>query len=103
MKTELNEFAKHNVWTVVKREQNLRVFPACWVLAKKDDNNTKIYKARYVACGNRQDYYIDHAETFAPTVAKEGLRIQFSLAVKKGLLDHQMDVKASFLHGKILE
>jgi Reverse transcriptase (RNA-dependent DNA polymerase) len=54
-----------------------------------------------VACGNRQDYYMEYAETFAPTVAKQSLRTLFSLAVEKGLLIHEKDVKAAFLHGKI--
>jgi Reverse transcriptase (RNA-dependent DNA polymerase) len=101
MSTELNDL-KNPVFQLWLKKNQIRVFYCRrWVLANKDINNTEMYKDFYVACSNRQDYNMEYAKSFAPRVATESLRIQFSLPKSKRPLIYKMDFKASFLHGKV--
>jgi Reverse transcriptase (RNA-dependent DNA polymerase) len=74
-----------------------------WGLCRKIDNETgKIkYKARFVALGCQQVYRVDHSENFAPTLAKESLRLLISLTDFFELYVMQIDINTAFLNGKI--
>ena len=59
------------------------------------------YKARFVARGFTQKEGIDYDETFAPVARYTTIRTIISLVVVFGWKLHYMDVKTSFLNGKI--
>nr|GEW98612.1 retrotransposon protein, putative, Ty1-copia subclass [Tanacetum cinerariifolium] len=60
-------------------------------------------KARLVAKGYRQEEGIDFEESFALFARIEAIRIFIANATSKNITIYQMDVKASFLNGKLKE
>ncbi|GJS96978.1 retrovirus-related pol polyprotein from transposon TNT 1-94 [Tanacetum coccineum] len=67
-----------------------------------DENGIVIKnKARLVAHGYNQQERIYYKETFAPVTRLEAIRIFFAYATYMGFMVYQMDVKSSFLNGKI--
>ena len=61
------------------------------------------YKARFVAHGLTQKEGIDYDETVAPVARYTTIRTIISLAVVFRWKLHQLDVKTTFLNGKIEE
>lgn len=76
-----------------------------WVFKTKKDSSGKIerYKARFVAKGFTQTEGINYTETFSPVLTKDSLRVILSLVAHFNLELHQMDVKTTFLNGKLDE
>ncbi|KAI3771818.1 hypothetical protein L6452_02987 [Arctium lappa] len=60
-------------------------------------------KARLVAQGYRQKEGIDYDETFTPMARLEAIRLFLAYAVYEDFKVYQMDVKSSFLNGKLNE
>ncbi|GJS54364.1 retrovirus-related pol polyprotein from transposon TNT 1-94 [Tanacetum coccineum] len=60
-------------------------------------------KVRLVAQGYNQQEGIDYEETFAPVARLEAIRIFLAYAAYMGFVVYQMDVKSTFLNGKISE
>ncbi|GKD46465.1 retrovirus-related pol polyprotein from transposon TNT 1-94, partial [Tanacetum coccineum] len=60
-------------------------------------------KARLVAQGIRQEEGIDFEESFAPVARIEAIRIFVANVTHKNMTIYQMDVKTSFLNGKLKE
>ncbi|GKE81798.1 putative ribonuclease H-like domain-containing protein [Tanacetum coccineum] len=62
------------------------------------------FKIRHVgAQGHRQKEGIDYEEVFAPVARIEAIRIVLAFASYMGFIVYQMDVKSTFLYGKINE
>jgi hypothetical protein len=61
------------------------------------------YKARLVARGFTQTYGVDYNETLAPVIKFTSIRCILALATLEDMEIHQMDVKTTFLNGKIEE
>jgi hypothetical protein len=59
------------------------------------------FKARFVARGFTQKEGIDYEETFSPVAKYTAIRTIIALASVLGWKLHQMDVKTTFLNGKI--
>jgi hypothetical protein len=59
------------------------------------------FKARFVARGFTQKEGIDYEDTFTPVARYTSIRTIISLAYVLGWKLHQMDVKTTFLNGKI--
>ena len=73
-----------------------------WVYAiKLDPNGEDKYKARFVAKGYSQTPGIDYHETFSPTARITSVRMLMQLAIQKGMVVHQMDVKTAYLNAPI--
>nr|GEV17918.1 copia protein [Tanacetum cinerariifolium] len=71
---------------------------------KKDERGVVVRnKARLVAQGHRQEERIDYDEDFAPVARIEAIRIFLAFASYMGFIVYQMDVKSTFLYGKIDE
>nr|GFC27324.1 retrovirus-related Pol polyprotein from transposon TNT 1-94 [Tanacetum cinerariifolium] len=73
--------------------------------------NTRIHKdhlldhkqGKLVAQGYTQEEGIDYDEVFAPVARIEAIRLFLAYALFKDFVEYQMDVKSSFLYGKIEE
>ena len=61
------------------------------------------HKARFVARGFSQVEGIDYDETFVPVARYSSIRLMLALSPQMGWKIHQMDVKTTFLNGKIKE
>ncbi|GJV02492.1 ribonuclease H-like domain-containing protein [Tanacetum coccineum] len=71
---------------------------------KKDERGIVIRnKARLVAQGYTQEEGIDYDEVFAPVARIEAIRLFLAYASFKDFVVYQMDVKSTFLYGKIDE
>ncbi|UYV75900.1 hypothetical protein LAZ67_13001738 [Cordylochernes scorpioides] len=64
MEEELSEIEKHKVWTLVPRENGMKVINSKWVYSTKKTSNDVIYKrkARPVAVGCNQRYGVDYKD-----------------------------------------
>ncbi|GJR28716.1 retrovirus-related pol polyprotein from transposon TNT 1-94 [Tanacetum coccineum] len=60
-------------------------------------------KARLVAKGYQQEEGIDFKESFAPVARIEAIHIFIANATSKNMTIYQMDVKTTFLNGKLKE
>nr|GEV19084.1 retrotransposon protein, putative, Ty1-copia subclass [Tanacetum cinerariifolium] len=58
-------------------------------------------KARLVAQGHRQEEGIDYDEVFAPVARIKAIRLFLAFASYMGFMVYQMDIKSSFLYGKL--
>jgi len=67
------------------------------------DGNVEKHKARFVARGFSQVKGIDYDETFAPIARYSSIKSMLALSAQMGWKIHQMDMKISFLSGKIKE
>ncbi|GJU13663.1 retrovirus-related pol polyprotein from transposon TNT 1-94 [Tanacetum coccineum] len=78
----------------------------CWFQAMQDEIHEfdrHQNKARLVAKGYRQEEGIDFEESFAPVARIEAIHIFIANAASKNLTIYQMDVKTTFLNGKLKE
>ncbi|GKA39283.1 putative ribonuclease H-like domain-containing protein [Tanacetum coccineum] len=96
------------------KEQTIKTFKIACLLAfyhkknpirnKKDERGIVIKnKARLVAQGYTQEEGIDYDEVFAPIARIEAIRLFLAYASFKDFMVYQMDVKSTFLYGKIEE
>ncbi|GKE25208.1 retrovirus-related pol polyprotein from transposon TNT 1-94 [Tanacetum coccineum] len=75
----------------------------------KADNHPALHEpdqtesADHLELGYNLQNGIDYEETFAPVTRQEAIRIFLAYAAYMGFIVYQMDVKSSFLNGKILE
>ena len=95
---KLQALAKNDTWEVVNRPEKTNIISPKWVFAIKGDNSLR---ARVVANGCSQKYALDYEEVFLPTVNKDTLRLMLQVAVNKQYMIHQIDVKSTYLNGKI--
>lgn len=105
MKEEYESLLLNKTWCLCKLPQNKKPISCKWVFKTKRNANGNILrrKARLVAKGYSQEKGIDYNETFAPVVRYESIRYLIALAVKHGLLIHQMDAVTAFLNGTLEE
>ena len=105
MDEELRALQDNFTWDVVPCPSTIKPIGCKWVYSIKlrSDGNLDRYKARLVALGNKQEYRVDHEETFASVVKMTTVRTILSIAASQGWPLHQMDVKNAFLHGDLKE
>ena len=102
---EYKSIMKNDVWEVVPRLAGKSVVTSRWLYKIKHaaDGSVKKYKARFVARGLNQKEGIDYDETFAPVARYTTIRTIISLVAVFRWKLHHMDVKTTFLNGKIEE
>lgn len=105
MMEEYQSIMKNDVWDIVPRLKNKSVISSKWLFKIKHavDGSIEKFKARFVARGFSQKEGIDFEETFAPVARYTSIRTIIVVATVKGWKLYQMDVKTTFLNGKIEE
>ncbi|GKA59073.1 retrovirus-related pol polyprotein from transposon TNT 1-94 [Tanacetum coccineum] len=105
MQEELNQFYINKVWTLVPLPYGKIAIDSKWVFRNKKDEHgtTTKNKARLVAQGYSQEEGIDYDEIFAPAARMEAIRIFLAFATYMNFKVYQMDVKSTFLNGKVKE
>ncbi len=76
-----------------------------WVFKKKTDmeGNVQTYKGWLVAKGFKQVQGVDSDETFSPVAMVKSIRIFLAIATYHDYEIWSMDVKTTFLNGKLHE
>ncbi|GJX61397.1 reverse transcriptase domain-containing protein [Tanacetum coccineum] len=105
MQEELLQFKLQEVWTLVDLANGKRAIGSKWVFNNKKDEMGIVIrnKARLVAQGYTHKERIDYDEVFAPVAKIEAIRLFLAYALFKDFIVYQMDVKSTFLYGKIKE
>ncbi|GJX62116.1 retrotransposon protein, putative, ty1-copia subclass [Tanacetum coccineum] len=90
---------------LVDTTPGLKTVGCKWIFKKKTDMYGKVhtYKARLVAKGYTQTHKIDYEETFSPVAKIKSIRIMLAIAAFHDYEIWQMDVKTTFLNGKLTE
>jgi hypothetical protein len=103
MLEEYRSITKKNVWDIVSRPKDKLVVSSKWIYKIKHAavGSVEKFKARFVARGFTQKEGIDYEETFSPIARHTSIRTIIALAPVLGWKLHQMDVKTTFLNGKI--
>ncbi|GKE60240.1 putative ribonuclease H-like domain-containing protein, partial [Tanacetum coccineum] len=91
--------------TLVDLPYGKRAIGTKWIYRNKKDKRGIVVrnKARLVAQGYTQEEGIDYDEVFAPIARIEAIRLFLAYALFKDFVVYQMDVKSTFLYGKIEE
>ena len=105
MEEELIQIEKNDTQELVPRPKDKNVIGTKWVFKNKLDENGQVTrnKARIVCKGYAQIEGIDFEETFAPMARMEAIKTILAYACSKQIKVYQMDVKSTFLNGKLEE
>ncbi|KAJ9552984.1 LOW QUALITY PROTEIN: hypothetical protein OSB04_017029 [Centaurea solstitialis] len=105
MQDELLQFERNNVWTLTPLSIGKSVIGTKWVFRNKRNEIGVVIrnKARLVAQGYCQEEGIDYEETFTPVARLEAIRIFLAYAAHRGFKVYHMNVKSTFLNGKLKE
>lgn len=103
MEEELNQIERNKTWELVPRPTNKNVIGTKWVFRNKlnEEGTVVRNKVRLVCKSYAQIEGIDFEEAFALVARLEDIRIFLALAIFKIFKVYQMDVKSSFLNGKL--
>ncbi|GJT15495.1 putative ribonuclease H-like domain-containing protein [Tanacetum coccineum] len=101
---KISEALEDESWVDAMQEELLQFKIQKVYRNKKDERGVVVRnKARLVAQGHRQEEGIDYDEVFAPVARIEAIRIFLAFTSYMGFIVYQMDVKSTFLYGKIDE
>ncbi|KAJ9557211.1 hypothetical protein OSB04_011825, partial [Centaurea solstitialis] len=105
MKAEMQSMYDNQVWELTDLPQHCRAVGRKWVFKMKTDmdGNVHTFKARLVAKGFTQTHGIDYDETFSPVAMLKSFRILMAVSAYFNYEIWQMDVKTTFLNGKLTE
>jgi hypothetical protein len=103
MLEEYRSILKNNVWDIVPRRNDISMVSSKWIYKIKhaNDGSVEKFKAIFVARGFTQKEGIDYKDIFSPVAMYTYIRTIIALASVLGWKLHQMDVKTTFLNGKI--
>jgi histone deacetylase 1/2 len=105
MQEEYDALIAKKTWHLVPPSSKKNVIDCKWVyrIKKHADGSIDRYKARLVAKGFKQQYGIDYEDTFSHVVKIATIRLVRSVAVSRGWILRQLNVKNVFLHGVLEE
>ncbi|GAA0145487.1 transmembrane signal receptor [Lithospermum erythrorhizon] len=102
---EYNALIKNQTWTLIPPNPLHHLIGYKWIFRIKmnPDGTISRYKARLVAQGYKQQYGLDFDQTFSPIIKPAKIRIVLTLATTYDWDIRQLDVKNTFLNGKLSE
>lgn len=105
MRDELLALERNNTWSLVSLSPNRKAIGCIWIFNVKENPNGSVhnYKTRLVAKGYHQIAGFDFNETFSPVIKPTTIRIILSITISNGSTIRQLDVKNTFLNGKLKE
>jgi histone deacetylase 1/2 len=105
MQEEYDALIANKTWHLVPPSSKKNFIDCKWVyrIKRHADGSIDRYKAWLVAKGFKQRYGIDYEDTFSPVVKIATIRLVLSVAVSRGWILRQLDVKNAFLHGVLEE
>lgn len=105
MDSEIKSIEKNKTWTLTELSPGAKKNVVKWVYKTKYNEQGKVdkYKARLVAKWYSQKHRADYIEVFALAARMDTVRMIISLVAQKDLKIFQLDVKSTFLHGKLSE
>jgi hypothetical protein len=103
MNEELDQIENNQTWELVPRPKNMNVIGTKWILKNKLNENGEIIKnkSKLVCKGYFQVEGIDFEETFAHVARLEAIKMFLAFACLIYFKIYQMDVKSTFLNGKL--
>ena len=105
MEEEIRMIEKNNTWELVAVPREREVVSLKWIYKIKlnQEGDIQKHKARLVARGFTQKPGIDFYETFSPVTRLERIWTVIVVAAQKKWKIFQLDVKSTFLNGKLDE
>ncbi|GKC34681.1 retrovirus-related pol polyprotein from transposon TNT 1-94, partial [Tanacetum coccineum] len=105
MQEEIHEFERLQVWELVPCPDLIMLIKLKWIYKVKKDELGGVLKnkARLVAKEYHQEEGIHFEESFALVARLEAICIFIANAANKNMKIYQMDVKTTFLNGKLRE
>jgi len=97
---ELKALQKRQVYDLVDLPPNRKAIGNRWVFLEKSDGRQH---AHLVAKGFSQIEGIDYKEMFSPMIRYETIRLMFALVALENMYMTGLDVKTTFLYGKLKE
>ncbi|KAH9697805.1 Integrase catalytic domain-containing protein [Citrus sinensis] len=104
MEEEIDSLIKNKTWTLVTNLGNKSLVSCKWIFKRKEGipgAEASRFKARLVARGFTQEEGVDFTEVFSPVVKHSSIRMLLSMVALTDMEIDQMDVKTTFLHGKL--
>ncbi|KAG8485713.1 hypothetical protein CXB51_019040 [Gossypium anomalum] len=102
---EMDSMLENQVWILVDPPEGIKLIGCKWVFKKKTDmdGNVQTYKGRLANRSFCQVQDIDYDETFSPLAMFKSIWILLVIAAFHDYEIWQMDVKTTFLNGKLEE
>nr|GFC43753.1 zinc finger, CCHC-type [Tanacetum cinerariifolium] len=101
----MNSIMGNNTWVLFDLPSGCKPLCCKWIFKRKlsVDGTIEKFKARLVIQGFRQKLGIYYFDTYASVARISTIRLLIALASIYSLIIHQMDVKTTFLNGKLEE
>jgi len=105
MQEEYDSIVKNDTWELNELSENKVPIGSKWVYKSKFNFDVSInkFKARLVAKDYSQKEGIDYDDTFSLVAKMNIIRLMVPLDTKYNRYLHYMDVKSTFLNGKLKE
>ncbi|GKD14744.1 zinc finger, CCHC-type containing protein, partial [Tanacetum coccineum] len=102
---EMDSIMGNNTWVLADLPQGFKPLGYKWIFKRKlkVDETIEKFKARLVIQGFRQKSWIDYFDTFALVAHISTIRLLIAMTSILNLIIFQMDVKTTFLNGKLDE
>ena len=103
--TELKTLEEKGTWQLVEKPDDAIPLKNKWVFINKENKEGIVVqnKAQLVVKGCGEHPGFNYIETHSPVVRMESIRAILAIAVTKGLIIQQMDVKGAYLNGILKE
>ncbi|GKA88615.1 zinc finger, CCHC-type containing protein [Tanacetum coccineum] len=104
-KDEMDSIMGNNTWVLTDLPPGYRPLGCKWIFKRKlkVDGTIEKFKARLVIQGFKQKSGINYFDTYALVARISTIRLLIAITSINSLIIHQMDVKTTFLNGKLDE
>lgn len=105
MDVKMRSIGKNETWDIIELPKGAKRIGVKWVYKTKLNELIEVdkHKACLVAKGYAQEYGVDYEEVYAHVARMDTVRMILALATQRRWCMFQLDVKSTFLHGKLTE